>query len=125
MTSISDSEIPVEIEDTLVDYPAKRELPKPKKTPLEVFRDTKVGLRERSYDHCTLDQLMNLQADITRTYVKIYNEFNDGSELDPLLGSFLDDYLTMWSQICDLKKKAGHVPVNIYDKEPVTKRDRK
>ncbi|MEK6940009.1 MAG: hypothetical protein AABX31_04745 [Nanoarchaeota archaeon] len=122
-----DSEIPVYFEDALVDAPIakRRMLPKPKKTALEVFRDTKVGLREGRHDHYTLDQLMNLQTDITKTYAKIYHQFNDGSELDPLLGSFLNDYITMWAKICDLKENRGYKPVNMYDNEPETKGGKK
>lgn len=139
---IRDSEIPVDFEDTVVDAPMakRRQLPLPTNTPLDRFRNIKVGLRQGKYNHYGLDELVRLQRDIDNAYARIYRKYsvqqyrkiydeNDKlshlefiEEPDSLLGSFLNDYLTMWAQLCDLKEKAGYVQTLAYNKKPVTKR---
>lgn len=139
---IRDSEIPVDFDDTVVDAPMakRRALPLPTNTPLDRFRTIKVGLRQGRYRDYDLDTLVRLQRDIDNAYAGIYKKYSvqqykeihdgDGNlthlefieEPDSLLGSFLNDYLTMWAEICDLKEKAGHVPTPAYNNNSVTKR---
>ena len=109
-----------------IDIPAV-ELLSPTEAPLEYFTSAKVGLRIGEYAHYTLAQSLELGQNINQAYRKAYTKYSAGTmpgDLDPLLGIMLNEYITMWVQVSDLKQKKGYV-ASTYDNEPETKKEGK